>query len=1251
MSFYNKRTRNVLVTMSSIAILSAVMNDRKVLADTITDAPVEVSHPVEIPEAETNPLVIDDIYEDSEIISGSTIYNNQIIQVLINNEIIYTDVIDAEGRFSLDVEPFAPDTVLTIQVIESVPEVEETLIDEKPESESEESGPLAEETVSVLVKTADSPEEAAEIEEPIEIVPETSEEAEILESVSSESEEMAVEVIEEATSEEVIEPSEADVVATPDTTEQPKIQLFSTFATTSTTTAKTPLGTEYHYVRSGETLKLIAQEYGVTVDKLVLWNDIKNTNLISVGQILSVNGFNNYSNIDKETRTFANTEEFISFLAPGAQKAATENNIYASVIIAQAIHESGHGKSALAVSGNNLFGIKGSYNGNTINMLTWEDDGFGNAYWIVQPFRLYPSYAESLLDNADKIRNGVSWDPSYYRGAWVENTASHLDATEWLTGRYATDTKYNLKVNDTIDYYSLTKYDTHVKITNPITSQQNLERRGILTGSGYTIFEQPKGSANSTINYSTNSYLNQEVTINKEKINDLGTWWHISVNGKALGYVLKQAVSDANYVIHSNTPTNYGATIKYDWSINTLPYGVEGFEKVATGSAYYDKELVVVREAKTDKGTYGLINLKGKDIGWIDTGALDELRVLSTKKVDYYAVVAKPWSINTQPWGTRGYVTIANDQSYLNRGVRVIEEKTTQRSTYGLIQLDGVNIGWIDLGALSQGAQIISSVNVSYAADLKIATPIYSKPAGLSDATEIGNTKSYLNKTVTADLEQATSSDTFVRISLNGKELGFVKKSDLSIHNVLETKSVNYDAKIVKSWSINTQPWGTPNYTLVDSGSNYIWKNAKVTLEKVTSRSTYAYIEVGGKGIGWIDKGALSAYNSVLATNNVNYVAKVIHPWSINTQPWGTLGATEITSAKGYIGKNIDVIQEKVTEKSSYALIKLDGKELGWIDVTGIEKLAVSSSTPVDYEAKVSKAWSINTQPWGTEGYQLVDDGSSYLGKTVRVVEEQTTQRSTYALLQTNGINIGWIDKGALSSFYTVRSTKDTSYLAEVIHPWSINSAPWGTAGATQVANGRNYIGKMVEVIQEKTTDKSTYALIVVDGKEVGWIDKTGIDQLRVTYERDIRYAATVTKSWSINTAAWGTAGSEVVDNQGTYVGQDFEIQKEVMTQKAVYAKLQIGDNVLGWIDTTGISRYVVLSTRNVDYNAKVALPWSINTQPWGTLQYQPIDNYTSYVGKDVRVIQEKTTRKGSYGLIQIDGKNIGWIDTGALSK
>jgi len=154
-------------------------------------------------------------------------------------------------------------------------------------------------------------------------------------------------------------------------------------------------------------------------------------------------------------------QQFVDYIGNSARKLAANNDLYASVMVAQAMVESGWGTSGLASEPNyNLFGIKGDYNGSSVNMGTQEDDGTGSLYSISSNFRKYPSYKESLEDYVSLLRGGTSGNSQMYAGTWKSNTSSYKDATKYLTGRYATDTTYADKLNSVIEKYNLTQFDT-----------------------------------------------------------------------------------------------------------------------------------------------------------------------------------------------------------------------------------------------------------------------------------------------------------------------------------------------------------------------------------------------------------------------------------------------------------------------------------------------------------------------------------------------------------------------------------------------------------------------------------------------------------------------------------------------------------------------------------------------------------------------------------------------------------------------
>jgi len=157
-------------------------------------------------------------------------------------------------------------------------------------------------------------------------------------------------------------------------------------------------------------------------------------------------------------------DSFIRKIGESARKIGQEKDLYGSVMIAQAILESASGQSTLAQAPNyNLFGIKGTYNGKSVSMATQEDFGNGNLYSTQAGFRVYEDYEDSFNDYATLLKEGISGNSEFYSGVWKSNAPTYQDATAFLTGKYATDTQYNQKLNGLIETYDLTEYDKEVQ--------------------------------------------------------------------------------------------------------------------------------------------------------------------------------------------------------------------------------------------------------------------------------------------------------------------------------------------------------------------------------------------------------------------------------------------------------------------------------------------------------------------------------------------------------------------------------------------------------------------------------------------------------------------------------------------------------------------------------------------------------------------------------------------------------------------
>lgn len=156
-------------------------------------------------------------------------------------------------------------------------------------------------------------------------------------------------------------------------------------------------------------------------------------------------------------------QEFIKLIGEKIQSenAKRGNPIFSSVAIAQAILETGWGKSSLMMKANAIYGIKATtnWNGKVYNSRTNEVYD-GKVYNIVACFRSYNSIEESIRDYFDLICKSER-----YRKALTTN--SPLECIEAIkNGGYATDPQYVNKIMAIINTWNLTKYDKEIQENN-----------------------------------------------------------------------------------------------------------------------------------------------------------------------------------------------------------------------------------------------------------------------------------------------------------------------------------------------------------------------------------------------------------------------------------------------------------------------------------------------------------------------------------------------------------------------------------------------------------------------------------------------------------------------------------------------------------------------------------------------------------------------------------------------------------------
>ena len=209
----------------------------------------------------------------------------------------------------------------------------------------------------------------------------------------------------------------------------------------------TKIGNDYYYFRGGDSGRMMTGWF------------LNNGKSYYLGN----NGvrYSGSKTIDGESFTFDEngvlisnhtTKSFLAVIKDAVKNDMKYSGILASLTAAQALLESGTGNSQLTKIANNLFGIKGFYNGNSVTMTTQE---YVNGRYITEKdiFRKYDSWEQSIADHSNLFNSASRY--TNLRGL----TDYRKAATYVREDGYATDPMYTLKLINIIKRYNLNDWD------------------------------------------------------------------------------------------------------------------------------------------------------------------------------------------------------------------------------------------------------------------------------------------------------------------------------------------------------------------------------------------------------------------------------------------------------------------------------------------------------------------------------------------------------------------------------------------------------------------------------------------------------------------------------------------------------------------------------------------------------------------------------------------------------------------------
>ena len=519
-----------------------------------------------------------------------------------------------------------------------------------------------------------------------------------------------------------------------------------------------------------------------------------------VDQLLSAN----FSVVEASTAA----TQFLRNIIPAAQNVARGKDIYTSVMIAQAALESGWGTSALSKAPNhNLFGVKGSYNGQSVNMQTLEDSGGQNYYSIQADFRKYPSYQESLEDYADKIVNGISGAPLFYSGAWKSKTNSYQDATAYLTGRYATDTAYGSKLNRIIEQFGLTKYDTEtaVNMAEEIASKETTTT----SGNSYTVIS---GDNLYAISRKTGTPIQELLSLNGLNLNSIIHPGQIlALSSKAASAETKQEESTPKEEKVSAETTNE------ETSSSTNQSSTGGTYTVVSGDGLY----AIAR--KTGTSIDDLLSLNGLSLtSTIYPGQVLKLSSSSETSASEEASTSTE-ETNSEETSTSSEETSTSSEQPSTGGTYTV---VSGDGLYAIARKTGISIeDLLSLNGLSLTSTIYPGQVLKLSANSEAATAEESTESTAEESQEDATTPEEATPSTNAKMYYVHSGDSLYRIAHN---------HGISLSTLLEWNHLSVDSIIHPGQGL-----------MVSEGSSSSTEEAEETASSSESTETTYTVQPG----------------------------------------------------------------------------------------------------------------------------------------------------------------------------------------------------------------------------------------------------------------------------------------------------------------------------------------------------------------------------------------------------------------------
>lgn len=329
----------------------------------------------------------------------------------------------------------------------------------------------------------------------------------------------------------------------------------------------------------------------------------------------------------------AKSQNFIESVAQGAINGWTKYGVLPSVTVAQAILESGWGQSALSTQAHNLFGIKGSYNGQYVTMQTREVYN-GQSYYIYDNFRKYANNSESVEDHGNFL-----YSNSRYANLLGDQSYASV-ARKLQSDGYATDPSYASSLIKLVEMYNLTQLDNIAfSSKQPVINNKNdynYSNSGNADSSnGYYTVQSGDTLSGIALKFSTTSsklaqlnsisnpnliYVGQRLLVNQSSNSNS------SSSGQSSSTTTNTETSSASYTVKSGD-TLSGIASQYNTTVNQIV----SLNQLSNPNLIYVGQVLKLKNSQTTNSSSSSSSTAATTVGTYTVKAGDTLSAIASR--------------------------------------------------------------------------------------------------------------------------------------------------------------------------------------------------------------------------------------------------------------------------------------------------------------------------------------------------------------------------------------------------------------------------------------------------------------------------------------------------------------------------------------------------------------------------------------------------------------------------------------------